>query len=219
MLRIPVRYLSVLTVLPLLLFSQMAEAARLSLATKDCGTPPLLGVTFGINPDGVSVLLDLDDACPGESFNVIPGDLVDDDTDAPLYGTSISTLDLTILSSQSLNLASFEEGDFFLTSSLGFSFTGFSSFDSGGGVLSIMFNVPILVPCTLNPDSATFECDDLDLLIYIDGEGETVPLSEGTLVRVTRVNDFTVPEPGSLALLGTGLGAAIIRRRRTTAKA
>jgi hypothetical protein len=210
------RYLSVAWLLPVLLVAQSAEAARISFATKDCGTPPLLDLTFGIDATGVSVVLDSGDACPGESFNVIPGDLVDDDTDTPLYGTSISSLDLTILSGQTLDVADFQAGDFF-DSSLGFGFT-FEPFDSGGGVLSISFDADILLSCTLlNPDLNTFDCENLDLLIFIDGGGDTVPLVDGTIVRVTRVNDFTVPEPGTLALLGIGLTAAAVRRR-TTAK-
>ena len=48
------RYLSVPCLLLLLLFSQSAEAARISFATENCGTPPLLGLEFGIDSTGTS---------------------------------------------------------------------------------------------------------------------------------------------------------------------
>ena len=213
--RIPVRYLSVLTVLPLLLFSQAAEAARISFATKDCGTPPLLGLEFTIDANGEIVEAE---ACPQDtSFFGLPGDLVDDDDQSPLYGAQITSIDLTVISSTDLSLADFEAGEQYGADSLGF-MLDFAAFDAGGGgVLSITFDDPIQLSCTFG-DTRNLICAPLDLLIFIDDGRLTDPLPEGTTLRVTRVNEFTVPEPGSLALFGIGLGAAAIRRRRTTAK-
>ena len=213
--RIPVRYLSVLTLLPLLLFSQAAEAARISFATKDCGTPPLLEVEFTIDLQGEPVLSSTADACP-DAFGV-PGDLYDEENSTPYYGSEVSTVELTISSTQSLT-----ESDFFVgnaydeldLNSLGFTLT-FSPFNSGGGLLRIDFLDPIVV-CTTT--AAALICEDLDLLIFTD-DNEGVGLAQGSIVRVTSVNGISVPEPGTLALFGVALTAAMVRRRRTTAKA
>lgn len=202
------RHLSVAWLLPLLLlFGQSAEAARISFVTKDCGTPPLLGLEFGIDATGTSIVLDTADECPTEGPNVIAGDLVGDD-DSPFYGPLISSLDLTIISSQELELSDFDgPGDFFGTSSLGFSFT-FAPTTAGGGVLSIMFAQDIELSC--DPVGDGFSCLNLDLLIHI-GPGRS-PLEEGSIIRVTRVNDLTAPEPATLGLFGIAVAAAAVRR-------
>ena len=203
------RRVSLACLLPLLLFvTSTAEAARISFATKDCGTPPLLGLTFAVDANGQSTLLNPADACPGEV--AIPGDLVGDDG-VPFYGPSIASLDLTISSLQGLDVADFEVGDFFGVSSLDFTF-GFTPATSGGGVLSVLFTTPIAIPCTIGPVAA--QCRNLDLLIFIDGDDGN-PLDAGSLVSVTAVNETSVPEPSTLALLGIGAAAAA-RRRRTS---
>ena len=138
------RYLSVPWLLLLLLFSQSAEAAQISFATENCGTPPLLGLEFGIDSNGTSVLLNTSNGCPGQPTGVIPGDLVGDDG-SPFYGTAITSLDLTITSSQVLTGANFTVGDFFDPNSRAFTFS-FAGSSSGGGVLSITFNTPICAP-------------------------------------------------------------------------
>jgi hypothetical protein len=209
------RYLSVAWLLPLLLFGQSAEAARISFASGNCGTPPLLGVEFGIDAGGTSVSLDMTVGCPtlfpGDN-SVIPGDLVGDGG-APLYGTEINSIDLTITSTQTLALTDFEEpGGFFgLDDSLDFSFT-FAPGSGGGGVLSITFSNQIDLPCT--PGGIAFLCSNLDLLIRLD-EGDSLALASDSIVRVTRVNGFSVPEPTTLALLGIGVAGVAVRRRAT----
>ena len=205
--RIPVRYLSVLTLLPLLLFSQAAEAARISFATKECGTPPLLEVEFTIDNLGVPAEAT---ACPDPfdpAFGV-PGDLVDDEG-TPLYGTTISSLDFAIFSSEDLDIADFGVGDFYGDDSIGFRFL-FDAFDNGGGgILTILFTDPIVIPCSPG-DTMRIVCSPLDLLIFVDGD-DGDPLPVNTIFEVIAVNQ--VPEPGILALLGLGLTAAAFRRR------
>lgn len=209
--RIPVRYLSVLTVLPLLLFSQAAEAARISFATKECGTPPLLEVEFTIDALGVPAEAE---ACPDPvdpAFGV-PGDLVDDDDGTPLYGTTISSVDFTVLSSEDLDVADFGVGDFYGDDSLGFRFL-FEPFDNGGGgTLTILFTDPIVIPC-FPGDTTRIACLPLDLLIFVDGL-DSNPLPVGTTFVVSAVN--RAPEPATLSLLGLALAAGAVRRRRSS---
>ena len=68
------RYLSVPWLLLLLLFSQSAEAAQISFATENCGTPPLLGLEFGIDSTGNVVAAVLTpDGCPCPADRCYPG--------------------------------------------------------------------------------------------------------------------------------------------------
>src|SRR4026209_2464940 len=125
------RYLSVPCLLLLLLFSQSAEAAQISFATETGGTPPLLGLEFGIDSNGTSFLLNTSNGCPGQPTGVIPGDLVADDGSAP-YGTAITRHEFTTDSSQELFDEDFEVGTFFGANSRPFTFS-FAGSSSGGG--------------------------------------------------------------------------------------
>jgi hypothetical protein len=143
---------------------------------------------------------------------VIPGDLVGDGG-SPLYGTAITNLDLTFVSTEDLTGQTFEVGSFFgAPNSLGFSFS-FAASPTGGGVLSITFTNPIILPCTIVPDDGSL-CANLDLLVHIDGTDDD-PLPFNSTVRVTQVNDVAVPEPATLSMLGVVLAVAAVRRRRT----
>jgi PEP-CTERM motif-containing protein len=209
------RYLRVLWMLPVLLLAHTAEAARISFATENCGTPPLLGLEFGIDENGTSVLLDsTTNGCP-TPFNVnsvIPGDV--GTSTSPLYGTSITNIDLTISSTQALTADDFSEGNFF-DNDISFDLS-FTPFTGGGGVLSVTFLDGGIDPFPCSSEGELVFCLNLDLLLHID-ESDDFPLSSDTIVQVTRVNDQVLPEPATLSLLGVGLAVAIVRRRRPTA--
>ena len=74
------RYLSVAWLLSLLLSSQSAAAATISFASGNCGTDPLLGLTFTVLPGGTvsggTVL------CPGAAVGAMATGL-----GTPLYGS------------------------------------------------------------------------------------------------------------------------------------
>src|SRR5215216_5997077 len=84
------RRLSILLLLPLLLVSRSAFAARISLAGSDCGTDPLLGLTFTATTVAGGVTGTT--ACP----DVAIGAIVDPTGTTPLYGTSITSVGFSI---------------------------------------------------------------------------------------------------------------------------
>lgn len=195
--RIPVRYLSVLTLFPLLLLSQAAEAARISFATKDCGTPPLLGLEFtviDVEIDGDAVLSATTDECPTEAVGSLVGD-----GGVPLYGLTVESI--MIASDAFASLTSVElDPDSELSAQL----------TLDGNILTVLFDAAIPLICDFSTEFDTLACLPLDLAI---GAGD---FAQNTHFRVIAVDELTVPEPGTLALLGIGVAAAAVRRRRRT---
>jgi hypothetical protein len=193
------RRLALLLLLPLLLVSRSAYAARISLAGADCGTDPLLGLSFTV--DTVSGGVQGTVACP----EVAIGGIVDSSGFTPLYGSSITSVGFTISNPGQItesNPLVVDDGSAIAANQI------FTSVEEGfllsGGSVDIGCGIIV-------GDDTPFPCSPRDLTIFISG------FEPGTTFTVTSVNGISVPvpEPASISLLLAGLAAGALRRRRS----
>jgi len=177
--------------------ARFASAAAISVAGAECGTPPLLGLSFTAGSTGSNLtLIDTNTgtvACPTNTDlgSLGFGAIVDDKTATTLYGPDITSVDLKITGLTPNTTIDLLNGFAFDT----IEFLGNDTYRLSGGT-------GIHIQCS---ELRVF-CAPKDALILFD------EFPEGTSFEVTAVNP--VPEPATGALILTGLSAALVRRRR-----
>ena len=164
--------------------SEEAVRTRIGLSfTTTTGTNlPLL-----VNASGV--------ACPENNIGI--GAIVNDSGSAPLYGTTITSLDLMIATDVPLSS---------LETLRGSVFTDITPL--GNDLFRLSGGPGIQITCLLGPpttDTRLPICSPKDALITFSG------FPENTTFTVTAVNP--VPEPASTALIVAGVSAMLVRRR------
>jgi len=177
--------------------ARLATAAAISVAGAECGSDPLLGLSFTtttgtnlpllVNASGV--------ACPENNIGI--GAIVNDSGSAPLYGTTITSLDLMIAADVPLSS---------LETLRGSVFTDITPL--GNDLFRLSGGPGIQITCLLGPpttDTRLPICSPKDALITFSG------FPENTTFTVTAVNP--VPEPASTALMVAGVSAMLVRRR------
>jgi hypothetical protein len=163
--------------------ARFASAAAISVAGAECGTPPLLGLTFTIDTIGTT-------SCPGAIGSIL--DLPSGDTP---YGDPITSIDFTVTGGSISNLTVAENS---ALSTLTFTNLGFE----------LSSDVGIPVGCSFTND-VRFCITDV-LITFPNTEGLT---SGTTFKVTAVNGITAVPEPATSALLLTGLSAAFVRRR------
>jgi hypothetical protein len=180
----------------LFLTCRLAQAAAISVAGADCGTDPLLGLTF-TTLTGSSGALD-SAGCPTLGFGL--GSIAG--SEGSLYGPVVNSIEFRI-SDPGQVLAS---GLTVSGGAIGSGPTGVIEYTETGFRLSGGFG--IYAPCTFIGGTSDGPCGFKDALITFSG------FEAGTVFTVAAVNGIAaVPEPGTLGLLLAGLGAAVAGRR------
>ncbi len=183
----------------LFLTCRLAQAASISLAGADCGTDPLLGLTF-TTLTGTSAALN-SAGCPTGGFGL--GSIVNG-SGGSLYGPVVNSIEFSIS-----DRAQFTDNPLTVlyTSAIGAGEGGLLVYTETGFRLS--GGPGIFAPCTFVGVTYDGPCGYRDALITFSG------FAAGTEFTVVAVNGISaVPEPGTLGLLLTGVGAAIVSRRR-----
>jgi hypothetical protein len=185
--------------------ARFASAAAISVAGADCGSDPLLGLTFvsatGSNLSSL-VLNTSGSLCPSDNLGF--GAIVNTSDSAPLYGPSITSLDLMI-TNPDVSITD-------LTSLQGSAFTEITPI--GNDTFRLSGGDGIQVSCLSSVRTENFSqpvCSPVDALITFDG------FAKNTTFAVTAVNP--VPEPATGALVLTGLGAVFLLGRRARRRA
>ncbi|MEN3339047.1 MAG: hypothetical protein V7647_2723 [Acidobacteriota bacterium] len=181
----------------LLFTCRLAQAAAISVAGADCGTDPLLGLTF-TTLTGSSGGLD-GAGCPTGGFGLgaIAG------SGGPLYGPVVNSIEFSISDPGQV----VSSGLTVTGGAIGSGPTGLVEYTETGFRLSGGFG--IYAPCTfIGEGTSDGPCGFKDALITFSG------FEAGTQFTVVAVNGISsVPEPGTLGLLLTGLGGAVAGRR------
>lgn len=166
-----------------------ARGAVISVSGDECGTPPLLGLTFTL-PTAF-------ENCSSSPTPIqgIAGSVSDDDP-GTVYGDDILSIDFLVTTTNPLFFQSLRVGDGSALTMIELIPGGFRLFnESGPGI------------CPDGPSTCP-----VDVLITL---GDLAPEDLGTSIRVTAVNTTQVPEPAAVAFIATGLAGVVARRRRS----
>jgi len=165
-----------------------ARAAVISVSGDECGTDPLLGLTFSL-PLPLVNCSSSPDPVQGMAGLVSPAG-----TPGTLYGSDILSVDFLVTPTNPSFLASLEVGEESALTMIELIPGGFRLFNpSGPGI------------CPDGPSTCP-----VDVLITIT---DLAPEDLGTSFTVAAVNG--VPEPATIALVSAGLAAVIARRGRS----
>jgi hypothetical protein len=181
---------------------RLASAAAISVAGADCGTDPLLGLSFKTLTGTNLPLTGSGAACPadGMGLGAIIGEPGSGES-GPLYGPAITSIEFDISNPLELRKAGLDILEGSELTHVSWTNTGFILTGDPG----------ITIGCTsLDIEIGRF-CSPSDALITFSG------FAPNTTFTVAAVNGIPapVPEPATLSLLAVGAAAAAaIRRRR-----
>jgi len=168
-----------------------ARGAIISVGGDECGTDPLLGLTFTLPPPLVSC------SSSPDPVQGIAGAVSPAGTTGTLYGSDILSVDFLVTPTNLSFLPSLTVGESSALTMIQLIPGGFRLFNpSGPGI------------CPDGPSTCP-----VDVLITLTG---LAPEDFGTSFTVSAVNTTQrVPEPATIALVATGLAAVFARKRRS----
>jgi PEP-CTERM motif len=185
-----------------------ASAIAVKVSSRDCGTPPIeevVGETVDLAADGAFV----DPFAPDDTYVFFQ--------DADVITLCMKCLGLTSLSQLVFEFA-FDppfQPLFSFTPAEGSAWSGFSSTIDGSSLFLTLSPFEGESPIVPN-----IELPDVTLDLFCDDSapsGACNPFKRDvriTLISYTGLTATPVPEPGAMVLLGTGLTALAVRRRR-----